>query len=48
MLNVLLSDTEYVKEYDRFVKSMSYKTEGHTHDFQSAVEAIRGLVKAVN
>jgi len=48
MLDVLTSDTEYVKEYDRFVKGMSYKTQGHTPDFQSAVEAIRVLVEAVN
>ncbi|MEW6737360.1 MAG: nucleotidyl transferase AbiEii/AbiGii toxin family protein [Acidobacteriota bacterium] len=46
ILQVLESDREYIKEYDRFVKGLSYATEGNTPDFAEAIEAVRALTIA--
>lgn len=47
MLNVLDSDAEYVKEYNLFVKGVSYATESEVPDFFMAVKAVRMLVDVV-
>ncbi len=44
MLEVLESDPEYLKEYDRFVQGVSYATDGSTPDFATAVQAVYALV----
>ena len=48
MLDILVMDREYAQEYDRFVKGVSYATEGNVPDFAKAIEAIRLLIKAVS
>ena len=47
MLDVLERDLQYVKEYDRFVKGVSYAREGETPDFAQALQAARELVEMV-
>ncbi len=47
MLAVLESDPQYVKEYDRFVKGVSYAKEGETPDFAQALQAVRRLAETV-
>lgn len=47
MLQVLETDLEYPKEYDRFVKGVSYATDGSTPDFAAAMQSVRALVEAV-
>lgn len=45
MLSKLDSDTEYAREYDRFVKGVLYSATDLAPDFALAVEAIKRLVK---
>lgn len=47
MLICLTSDPQYVQEYDRFVKGVSYAKQSETPDFVQALQAIRRLVEAV-
>lgn len=47
MLSILDTDTEYSKEYDRFVKGVSYAKEGTTPDFETGVKAVKQLAKKV-
>lgn len=47
MLEGLESDPQYVKEYDRFVKGVSYAKEDETPDFAQALQAVRKLIEAV-
>ncbi len=47
MLNKLTQDAEYRKEYDQFVKGVSYAQDGAEPDFDTALEAVRRLIKIV-
>lgn len=47
LLTKLDSDPKYEKEYDQFVKGVSYSTDDSTPAFKKAVKAIRLLVKNV-
>lgn len=47
MLEVLESDLQYEKEYDRFVKGVSYAKEGEIPDFVQTLQAVRELVEIV-
>ena len=47
MLDVLESDLQYGKEYDRFVKGVSYAKEGETPDFAQTLQSVRELVEIV-
>lgn len=47
LLATLNSDTEYSREYDQFVKGVSYSTEDATPSFKAAVEAIKTLVNKI-
>lgn len=47
LLTALNSDAEYSREYDQFVKNVSYSTEDAVFDFKEAVEAIEELVKRI-
>lgn len=47
MLHTLAEDSEYPKEYDIFVKSVSYARAGTEPDFGVAMEAVRRLTKIV-
>lgn len=47
MLDVLENDPQYDKEYDRFVKGVSYAKAGETPDFAQALRAVRRLVERV-
>jgi hypothetical protein len=44
MLSILTQDAEYRKEYDQFVKSVSYAPWSAKPDFDTALEAVRRLV----
>ena len=48
MLETLENDLEYPKEYDRFVKGVSYAAEGDTPDFVTAIKAVKALVETVS
>ncbi len=46
MLTILETDKEeYAREYDRFVKGVSYAAEGEVPDFTTAVKAVHALVQ---
>ncbi|GAB1718452.1 MAG: hypothetical protein NTAFB09_01830 [Nitrosospira sp.] len=47
MLDVLAADTSYPDEYKRFVEDVSYANSGQTPNYESAIQAVRLLVKAV-
>jgi len=47
MLRVLNEDKEYEKEYEQFVKGVSYAAEGDVPTFGNAVKAVSSLVQAV-
>lgn len=44
MLNRLESDPDYMAEYDRFVRGVSYAPEGETPSFQEAVVSLKNLI----
>lgn len=46
LLDTLDKDNEYGKEYDLFVKGVSYAEEGATPDFAAALQAVRLLIGA--
>lgn len=45
MLSILTQDAEYRKEYDQFVKGVSYAPEGAEPDFDTALGAVRRLTQ---
>lgn len=47
MLDILSHDAEYEKEYDQFVKGMSYANEGEQLNFKAALESLKRLAKIV-
>lgn len=47
MLDVLLGEHEYAREYERFVQGVSYATSRATPDFKKAVDALHSLIKAL-
>ena len=47
MLEILSSEVEYKKEYERFVMGMSYGLEGTVPSFQTAVENIQIMIKHI-
>jgi predicted nucleotidyltransferase component of viral defense system len=47
MLYILVQDAEYRKEYDQFVKGVSYAPEGTEPDFDTALEAVRRMTRIV-
>lgn len=44
MLNILRSDAEYVKEYERFVMGMSYAVDNSQPSFNQAIEKLHRLI----
>ena len=48
MLNILDNDAEYIKEYDYFVKGVSYAPQELILDFKTAVKAVRKLAEYVS
>lgn len=47
MLAILTQDAEYRKEYDQFVKGVSYAQDGTEPDFNTAMEAVKRLTQIV-
>jgi len=47
LLDTLAQDAEYRKEYDLFVRGVSYAPEGTAPDFATAMEALKRLAKRV-
>lgn len=47
MLDILEHDVEYLKAYDRFVKSVSYAPSGTESGFAQAISAVKRLIKIV-
>lgn len=47
MMKILEGEKEYVQEYDRFVKGMSYAPDNSIFSFQQAMEKLRILVNAI-
>lgn len=47
MLDVLAADTLYPDEYKRFVEDVSHAESDQTPDFESAIQAVRALVRTV-
>jgi hypothetical protein len=48
MLDALHGDKEYAQEYERFVSGVSYAAPEQTPGFKEALDALQGLVKALN
>ena len=47
VLNILDEEKEYIDEYDRFVKGMSYAPDNTLPSFQQAMEKLRKLINTV-
>ncbi len=47
MFDVLETDDEYQREYERFVKGVSYAPEENIPSYEQALDAVRALAKAV-
>ncbi len=47
MMTILENDSQYSKEYSRFVQSMSYAPTGSTPSFEVALEAVQQLIASV-
>jgi predicted nucleotidyltransferase component of viral defense system len=47
MFDTFANDTEYLKEYDLFVKGLSYAPTGTAPDFEMAIEAVKRLAQIV-
>jgi len=47
MLSIFDTDSKYPREYDQFVKGVSYSAEDATPDFRTAVAAIKVLIEIV-
>jgi len=41
-------DNGYAREYDLFVKGVSYAAEGEVPDFTTAIQAVRTLVQIIS
>jgi predicted nucleotidyltransferase component of viral defense system len=47
VVQIISTDLEYIKEYERFVKAMSYANEDSVPTFRAALENVRELVEAI-
>lgn len=47
MFNVLEKDDEYQREYEQFVKGVSYAPEENIPSYEQALDAVRALADAV-
>jgi len=48
VLNILDTDPEYPKEYERFVNSMSYAQDETVPTYKQALEKVRLIVSSIN